>query len=263
MRLMIVLVLLSACVVETGDDELVTDDVESEATVPTPVTALADQQHVTISGAAGSTRYFKIDVPANFDRVYVERTGDGIQTPTHQGADIYMKRGALPSTTSYDCRFMDGSSGNCKVDRPAAGTYYIMVRGTTGYSMELWAHYYNMYSPIGNNTSLLLGNGIGQDAYLKLIVPTGMDFVKFAMALDGEQTGEAEVFVKIGGFASETNYDCSFGIGYYYSTGDGECRFDNPIGNTYYIKILTHRRYYATFTALYRYPITSGTLDTF
>jgi len=257
---------LSACVTEMGDDSVATDleetsEVSLEATVPSTITTLANEQRIWISGAANSVRYFKIEVPANFDRVYTNRTGDGIQTPTTQGAHLYMKRGALPTTTSYDCRRLDGSNNACNVDRPLAGTYYIMVLGaaTRGYNMELWARYFNMYSPMTNNYSYFESRGIGNDATYKLQVPSGMESVTFRMSLNGEQTGEAEVYVKINGFASETNYDCMFGIGYNYFQGAGECRFaNNPIGGTYYVKVKTIRRYEATLSGRYRFPLAGG-----
>jgi hypothetical protein len=85
-----------------------------------------------------------------------------------------------------------------------------------------------------------------------------MESVTIRMALDGEQTGEAEVYVKINGFASETNYDCMFGIGYDYFQGAGSCRFDQPIGGAYYVKVKPIRRYDATLTGGYRFPLAGG-----
>jgi xanthomonalisin len=50
-------------------------------------------------------------------------------------ADLYVKRGSAPTTSSYDCRpYLTGNSETCNISPATAGTYYIMVRAYASYS---------------------------------------------------------------------------------------------------------------------------------
>jgi hypothetical protein len=50
-------------------------------------------------------------------------------------ADLYVKKGVKPTTTAYDCRpYLTGNAETCTVTAPAAGDYYVMVRGYSAYS---------------------------------------------------------------------------------------------------------------------------------
>lgn len=50
-------------------------------------------------------------------------------------ADLYVKFGTAASTTSYDCRpYQGGNDERCTLTNPAAGTYYIMLRGYSAYT---------------------------------------------------------------------------------------------------------------------------------
>ncbi|KQZ68125.1 xanthorhodopsin [Rhodanobacter sp. Root561] len=50
-------------------------------------------------------------------------------------ADLYVKRGSAPTTSSYDCRpYVAGNSETCNISPATAGTYYVMVRAYSSYS---------------------------------------------------------------------------------------------------------------------------------
>lgn len=50
-------------------------------------------------------------------------------------ADLYVKRGSAPTTSSYDCRpYVTGNSETCNISPSTAGTYYIMVRAYSSYT---------------------------------------------------------------------------------------------------------------------------------
>ena len=45
-------------------------------------------------------------------------------------ADLYVRIGSAPTTTSFDCRpYKNGSNETCSVTLPSASTIYVMVRG--------------------------------------------------------------------------------------------------------------------------------------
>ncbi|MEP6898834.1 MAG: pre-peptidase C-terminal domain-containing protein [Rhodanobacter sp.] len=50
-------------------------------------------------------------------------------------ADLYVKRGSAPTTSSYDCRpYVSGNTETCNISPSTAGTYYIMVRAYSSYT---------------------------------------------------------------------------------------------------------------------------------
>jgi vibriolysin len=50
-------------------------------------------------------------------------------------ADMYVRLGSAPTTTSYNCRpYLSGNNETCTFNAPAAGTYYVNVRAYSSYS---------------------------------------------------------------------------------------------------------------------------------
>ena len=82
-----------------------------------------------LSGAAGSETFYKIDVPAGQDTLEIATSGGT------GDVDLYVKQGAQPTTTSYDYRpYKVGNNETVDVNNPAAGTWYIMLRGYASYA---------------------------------------------------------------------------------------------------------------------------------
>jgi hypothetical protein len=92
-------------------------------------TPLTNGGSVTLSGAAGSEAYYYVTLPAGATNLSIAisgGTGD---------ADLYVKQGAIPTTSSYDCRpYVNGNNETCNFASPAAGTWYVMVRGYSSFS---------------------------------------------------------------------------------------------------------------------------------
>ncbi|BDU15712.1 S8 family serine peptidase [Lysobacter auxotrophicus] len=109
-----------------------------EAVMPPPIVALANGVPVTgLSGARLSERLFALTVPAGATGLTfttVGGTGD---------ADLYVKFGSAPTTTSYQCRSIkSGNAETCGIATAQAGTYYVMLRGYAAYSgVSLTARY--------------------------------------------------------------------------------------------------------------------------
>lgn len=100
--------------------------------VGTPITTIALTNGVAktgLSGASGSSTYYSLDVPASKAVSFVMSGGTG-------DADMYVKFGAAPTTTTYDCRpYLSGNAETCSMAaKTTAGKYYIMLRGYTSYS---------------------------------------------------------------------------------------------------------------------------------
>jgi hypothetical protein len=77
----------------------------------------------------GATVNYTMSVPSGRTSLSVRisgGTGD---------ADLYVKFGSAPSTTTYDCRpYLSGNTETCTFSAPAAGTWYVMVRAYASFS---------------------------------------------------------------------------------------------------------------------------------
>jgi len=82
-----------------------------------------------LSGAAGSQVFFTIDVPAGASDLSIVTSGGS------GDADLYVRFGTQPTTSSYDCRpYRNGNNETCSFANPSAGTYHVMIRGYSAYS---------------------------------------------------------------------------------------------------------------------------------
>ncbi|MFA6229143.1 MAG: pre-peptidase C-terminal domain-containing protein [Rhodanobacter sp.] len=82
-----------------------------------------------LSATTGNSVAYTMVVPAgatNLSFTIAGSTGD---------ADLYVKFGAAPTTSSYDCRpYLTGDNETCTISNVQAGTYYVMVRAYATYS---------------------------------------------------------------------------------------------------------------------------------
>ena len=103
---------------------------------PEPPPAIELSNGVTVTGIdvlANDTIRYRLQVPngaSNLLFAMYGGTGD---------ADIYVKRGAEPTNTSYDCRpFSSGNNENCFFPAPQGGNWYVTIKGfsnATGVSL--------------------------------------------------------------------------------------------------------------------------------
>lgn len=82
-----------------------------------------------ISGAAGSAQTWTFTVPSGASNLVIAISGGS------GDADLYVRRGSAPTTSSYDCRpYRTGNIESCSFATPQAGTYHVLVRGYTSFS---------------------------------------------------------------------------------------------------------------------------------
>lgn len=81
------------------------------------------------AGTGLTTATYTLVVPAgatNLNFVTSGGTGD---------ADLYVKFGSAPTTSSYDCRpYIGGNAETCTIANPQAGTYYVTLRAFSTFS---------------------------------------------------------------------------------------------------------------------------------
>jgi pseudolysin/vibriolysin len=82
-----------------------------------------------LSGAKGAKLYYTVQIPAGAKNLAITTSGGS------GDEDLYVKFGATPTTSSYDCRpYVTGNSESCTVASPSTGTYYIMLNGYSAFS---------------------------------------------------------------------------------------------------------------------------------
>src|SRR5258706_7285133 len=116
------------------------------------VTTLTSGQAVpNLAGATGSWQYFKIAVPSGQTSLAISMSGGT------GDADLYVKFGAQPTSSSYDYRpYLSGNNESVSVTSPAAGDWYIGLNGYAAYSgVSLTATY---SGGGGGGTQQLFGN---------------------------------------------------------------------------------------------------------
>ena len=205
---------------------------------PDPGTGqLANGVPVTgLSGAAGSTRYWTVTVPAGATNLSITTSGGT------GDADLYVRFGSQPTTASYDCRpYQTGNAETCTFAAPQAGTYHVMLRGYSAFSgVSLTAAF---TAPSGGGS--LLQNGVpvsglsgaaSSTRSFTLNVPTGASNLQFALS---GGTGDADLYVRRGAAPTTSAYDCRP-----YQTGNNEtCSFAAPQAGTWYVTVRGYSAY--------------------
>ena len=209
----------------------------------TPV-ALTNGVAVTgISGATGSDKLYTLDVPAGATGLkFVTSGGSG-------DADLYVKFGSAPTTSSYDCRsWASGNNETCNITTAQTGKYYVLVHAYSTYSgMSLTGSYSTGGGGGGGGTVLTSGvpvtlaaqaTGTTSPNYT-LVVPAGQSKVVFTIS---GGTGDADMYVRRGSAPTTSTYDCRP-----YLSGNSEtCTFNSPTAGTYYVNV----RAYSAFSGV-------------
>ncbi|MCP1728038.1 serine protease [Natronospira proteinivora] len=91
---------------------------------------LSNGEAVTdLSGGQGEELHFFMEVPANASELSFDMSGGS------GDADLYVRFGAEPTTSDWDCRPYDwGNDESCSFDDPEEGSWYVMVRGYEAFS---------------------------------------------------------------------------------------------------------------------------------
>jgi len=83
----------------------------------------------SLSGAKNEEISFTMVVPAGASALSFDMSGGT------GDADMYVKFGSAPTTSSYDCRpYKGGNSESCPISNVQAGTYHIMLRGYSAFT---------------------------------------------------------------------------------------------------------------------------------
>ncbi|NJD88226.1 MAG: hypothetical protein FIB05_09445 [Betaproteobacteria bacterium] len=157
----------------------------STTTVASLGTALANGVALSgLSGAAGASAYYYIDVPAGATSLTVATTTGGRSTDL----SLYVRRDGVPTTLVRDCASATAATTaeTCSFTNPPAGRYYILLLGAApaGYSgVGLLATYVASAGSPGSLSMNLTGTAAS--------IAAGTGSTAFAVARTGGTSGAA------------------------------------------------------------------------
>ncbi len=193
-----------------------------------------------LSASTGNELNYTMTVPAGAsDLSFAISGGTG-------DADIYVKFGSAPTTSSYDCRpYKSGNNETCNFTSPQTGTYYVMVRAYSSFSgVSLTGSYTEPGSGGGGGGGNTISDtnisaSTGQWVDYTINVPAGTS--RLTADIWGG-SGDADLYVRFGNYPTTSSYNCRP-----YKVGNNEnCTINNPSAGTWYISI----RAYSSFSGV-------------
>ena len=170
---------------------------------PPPSSPLTNGVAVTgLSGSAGTTRYYTLEVPAGQGRLTFDMRGGN----SWDDADLYVRRGAAPTGSSFDCRpYTSTSDESCVFVNPVAGTWYVAVDAFSGYSGLSLKGSYTATGGGSSGSATVTGSlAEGQQANHGpyRVLPGSI----FSVVMTG--TGDPDLYVRFGAPATTTYFQC-------------------------------------------------------
>jgi hypothetical protein len=193
------------------------------------VTQIFNKTPVQVSGAAGAQKRFKIWVPSKKTQVVFTINGD----PGDGDADLYVRRGAKPTTTNWDFRpFLTGNDERVIVNNPATtGTWYhVMVHAFEPISDITLLAKFQTVPRLADNGGVLKNRADDMEggySHFHINVPPGA--TKLIVKTSGGP-GDADLYVNFSLPADEERWDFrSFKLG-----NSESVNVNNPTAGTWW-----------------------------
>ncbi|MFC6631729.1 M4 family metallopeptidase [Microbulbifer taiwanensis] len=186
-----------------------------------------------LSGSTGDEIHYTLEVPAGASNLSFQISGGS------GDADLYVRFGSAPTTSSYDCRpYRSGNSETCDISNVQAGTYYVMVRAYSSFSgVSLVGSFDEDGGGSGSGwEETNLSGSQGSWQHFTLDVSSGMSSLEVQMS---GGSGDGDLYVRHGAQPTTGNYDCRP----YRWGNDESCSFSNPQSGTWYISIRGYSSY--------------------
>jgi len=200
-------------------------------TTPPPPTGNILENGVAKTNLGSSTELnFTMEIPAGATDLSFDMTGGT------GDADLYVKFGSAPTSSSYDCRpYKGGNAESCPISSAQEGTYFVKV---VAYSAFTGVSLTGSFTEPSTGGAATGGSASVTDisvarrawTYYTIDVPAGMATLDFAMS---GGTGDADMYIRRGSQPTSSTYDCRP-----YESGNTEaCSFTNPTADTWHIGI--------------------------
>jgi len=181
-----------------------------------------------LSASQGDSLNYTMEVPAGATNISFNISGGS------GDADLYVRFGAAPTDTTYDCRpYRNGNNETC-TGSSSGGTYYIRVKAYTTFSgVTLTGSYTegggNPGDPINETYSNI---SVARGAWTYYTVDLSAGYSDLDVSISGG-SGDADLYVRQGAQPTTSSYDCRP-----YRWGNNEtCSFTNPASTVWHIGI--------------------------
>lgn len=184
-----------------------------------------------LTATAGNDVVYTIDVPAGATNISFNMTGG-----TGDG-DMYVKFGAIPTDTAYDCRPYNTGNVEACTGTSTGGTYYVRVKAYSTFSGVSLTASYTPASTGGGTTiqpvSETVSNiTVAKSSWKRYTYALSAGYGDLTVAISGG-TGDADLYVTKGAQSTTSVYDCRS-----WATGNTEsCIMTNPAQATWYIDV--------------------------
>jgi serine protease len=185
-----------------------------------------------LGASTGGELRYTLDVPAGATNLVFTTTG------SDPDADLYVKFGSEPTTSSFDCRSWTSSSNEtCNIGTAQAGTYHVLVYAySTFANLTLTGSYTEPGSCSYYDATSSLSGSSGSWSYYSVGVPSCASTL--TVQISGG-SGDADLYVKLGSQPSSSSFDCRP----YLWGNDETCTFTPPQAGTYYIGLHGYSSY--------------------
>ena len=199
----------------------------SDCGTPSVMELISGEGINELSASKGDSLLFFIELDDQTNTLSVNMSGGS------GDADLYVKAGSEPTTSSYDCRpWKDGNNEVCELTDVNAGRYYIMLNGYDDFSdVTLLATVQSDSSGTGGSFSKeSLSADSGEWLHYSIEIPNGMSSLN--VNINGG-SGDADLYVRQGDEPNTNNYDCRP-----WKNGNTEsCSLPNPSTGTWYVSL--------------------------
>jgi len=148
-------------------------------------------------------------------------------------ADLYVRFGAAPTDSTYDCRPYAGGNNESCTGSASGGTYYVRVKAYSAFSgVSLTGSYTEAGSgptPIDSTTNNI---SVGSNAWKRYTVDLGSGYSNLTVSISGG-SGDADLYVRRGAQSTTSSYDCRP----YKNGNNEECTFNSPASGTWHIDL--------------------------
>ncbi|RKG82554.1 peptidase M4 [Corallococcus sp. CA049B] len=232
--------------VDLGYDQATQDAVKAAweavgvgVTVPPPTsTPLTNGTAVTgLSDSSGNKKYFSLVVPAGATNLKFTTTGGT------GDVDLYVRFGAAPDASTYDCRpYAGGNAETCTITNIQAGTYYVMLNAYSTYSGVTLTGSFTTGTGGGNvlnNNVPVTGISGASGSFTQEWITVDVPANKAVTISTSGGTGDGDLYVRFGSSPTTSTYDCRP-----YKSGNAEsCTITKTTAGKYYVKINGYSAY--------------------
>jgi serine protease len=184
-----------------------------------------------LAASRGNDLVFTMIVPAGATDINIATTGGS------GDADLYVKFGAEPTDSVYDCRpYASGNVESC-ASTQAGGTYYVRIKAYSDFADVTLTGSYTEPGTGGGDAvnpidSTVNGVSVARRSWTRYTLDLAEGYADLTVTISGG-TGDADLYVTQGQQSTTSTYDCRP-----YKNGNNEtCNFTDPAKGLWHVDL--------------------------